>query len=178
MKRPWQKLSSKIVYQNPWITVREDKVIRPDGKKGIYGYIYATDCVGIVAINGNDEIYLIKQWRYVGKMNTIELPWGGCKQGEKPLHAAKRELLEETGLVAIKWYSLGYFVLYPALSTEKSYLYLAKDLKLLKSQPEGTEKLFVIKLPFKKAYQWAIKRKINDSFTTAAILRVKEYLKL
>lgn len=178
MNSPWQKLSSKIVYQNPWIKIREDKVIRPDGKKGIYGYVDTTDCVGIVAINGNDEIYLIKQWRYVGKMNTIELPWGGCEHGENPLHAAKRELLEETGLVAKKWSSLGYFVLYPSLSTEKSYLYLAKDLKLLKSQPEGSEKLLVFKLPFKKAYQWAIKRKINDSFSTAAILRAKEYLKL
>lgn len=64
MKNPWQKLSSKIVYQNPWIKVREDQVIQPNGKKGIYGVVEISPAVFVVAMEKDRTIYFVELYRY------------------------------------------------------------------------------------------------------------------
>ena len=74
---PWQTLSSRSVYENDWVRVREDEVIQPDGQKGIYGVIEIPASVGIVAVNDNDEIALAGQWRYPLGRYSWEIPRGG-----------------------------------------------------------------------------------------------------
>jgi len=178
MKNPWKKLSSKIVYKNAWIKVCEDKVIRPDKKKGIYGVIEVNNSVVIVALTKNKEVYLVRQWRYTLNCSTIELPWGGSKKGEKPLTAAKRELKEETGLLANRWISLGYLHDYPGISTERVYIFLAREIVVGKCKPDGTEELNILKVSFRKACKWSITGKIRDAVTIASLLKVKKYLNL
>src|SRR5580704_3550286 len=104
---PWRTLSSRTIYQNPWLTLREDKVIRPDGAEGIYSVVEIRPSCGIVAIDEDDRIALVGQWRYVHDRYSLEIPTGGSEQGETPLDAAKRELTEETGLTAKAWTALG-----------------------------------------------------------------------
>ncbi len=105
-KNPWLSVSSKRVYDNPWITVREDRVVRPDGESGIYGVVhYKNIAVGILAIE-EDHVYLVGQYRYPLKSYSWEIPEGGCPEGEEPLRAAQRELREETGLEAARWQML------------------------------------------------------------------------
>ncbi len=178
MKNPWKKLSSKIVYKNPWIKVREDKVIQPDKNKGIYGVVEFGNCAGVVALTKNKEIYLIKEYRYPLKGYTLEIPRGSGTKRESVLKVAKRELREEAGVIAKKWKNLGYINTSPGIIDEFNHIFLAQRLIRKKPKPDSVEKQQVIKIPFSKAYDWAIKRKINDALTISAILRVKEYLKL
>lgn len=89
---PWRTISSEQVYDNPWITVREDQVVRPDGEPGIYGVVHFKNvAVGILPIE-EDHIYLVGQYRYPLDLYSWEIPEGGCPEGEEPLRAARREL--------------------------------------------------------------------------------------
>src|SRR4051812_33907197 len=103
----WKKLSSKIVYKNPWFQIRKDKVIRPDGQKGTYDVVETHgDSVFVVAFNAREEILFIKLHRYPLGADSLEIP-GGNSEGEALPKAAKRELWEETGYKAKTWKRVG-----------------------------------------------------------------------
>ena len=98
-RSPWLTAASERVYENPWISVREDRVVRPDGEPGIYGVVhYKNVAVGVLPVD-DGHTYLVGQYRYPLDEYSWEIPEGGCPEGEEPLHAAQRELREETGLV-------------------------------------------------------------------------------
>ena len=88
------------MYRNPWITVREDDVIRPDGSGGVYGVVEIPASCGVVAIRDDGQVALVGQWRYVHDRYSVEIPTGGSEPGERPVDAAQRELREETGLTS------------------------------------------------------------------------------
>lgn len=135
----WKKLSSKIVYKNPWIIVREDKVIRPDGKKGIYGYIQIPHSIVVMAFTSEKEIYLVGQYRYPVNTYAWEIPKGGLVKSETPLKAAKRELLEETGLVAKKWQEIGQAYSSIGIINEVCHIFMATGLKVTSNKPSTFE---------------------------------------
>ena len=100
----WQQKSQEVIYDNPWIQVRHEEVIRPNGTEGIYGVVhFKSHAIGIIAVDDDDNIWLVQQSRYPNNETTIEIPEGGGPLNEAPLAAAKRELLEETGLTAQNW---------------------------------------------------------------------------
>jgi 8-oxo-dGTP pyrophosphatase MutT (NUDIX family) len=104
----WRRLDSRVVYENRWIRVREDEVLRPDGEPGIYGVVQLQNtAVFVVALTDADEVVLITQERYTTGTVSVEVPAGGS-DGEDPLLAAQRELREETGLEAARWRELGH----------------------------------------------------------------------
>jgi 8-oxo-dGTP pyrophosphatase MutT (NUDIX family) len=124
---PWKVRSSKIVYTNPWIRVREDTVITPEGRDGIYGVIESKDSVMIVALNEKNEIYLIRAFSYPVSSWGWEFPGGGT-DGEETQTAAQRELAEETGITARQWTLLGKTRVCNGLLTETMATYLAREL--------------------------------------------------
>lgn len=124
---PWKTLSSKIVYQNPWIKVREDAVLRPDGSEGIYGLMESKDSVMVVVLNEKNEVFLIRTFSYPVSSWSWELPGGGG-EGEEAEIASKRELAEETGITADKWTFLGKTRVCNGLMTERMTVFLAQDL--------------------------------------------------
>ncbi len=126
-ENPFKKKSSKIVYENPWIRIHEDAIVRPDGSEGIYGYLESKDSVQIVAVNESQEIYLIKAFRYPSKTWDWELPGGGGED-EDIVVASQRELAEETGLIADKWTHLGSPLVCNGLMTERQAILLAEGL--------------------------------------------------
>ncbi|HXA02554.1 MAG TPA: NUDIX hydrolase, partial [Cytophagaceae bacterium] len=101
---PWKTLSTKEIYDNPWIHVREDQVINPAGGNGIYGVVsFKNIAIGIVPVDNEGFTYLVGQFRYALEEYSWEIPEGGGLKGIDILDSAKRELKEETGLSANRW---------------------------------------------------------------------------
>lgn len=169
----WQTKTSRVVYDNPWIRVRHDEVITPSGTDGIYGVVhFKNNAVGVVALDDEQHIYLVKQSRYALETFTWEIPEGGCPEGELPLAAAQRELEEEVGLIAEDWQPLLTMHLSNSVSDEIAYLFLAKNLSAGVQQLESTEDIEVKRLPFVEALAMVERGEITDSMSVAAILRV------
>jgi 8-oxo-dGTP pyrophosphatase MutT (NUDIX family) len=170
----WIVLSEKNVYDNPWISVTEFNVINPSGKAGIYGKVhYKNIAIGIIPIDHQGNIHLVGQYRFVLNKYSIEIPEGGGALNIDPLISAKRELKEELGLVANKWEKILEMHLSNSVSDEFCIVYLATDLISGEPEPEETEALESIIIPFDEAYKKVMNFEITDAISVAAILRIK-----
>ena len=174
---PWKRISTRLVYRNPWITVREDQVVSPTGVGGIYGVVEPRVAVGVVALTEQNEVYLVGQYRYPTEVYSWEIPEGGAEDGEDPRVAAERELREETGIVASSWEVLGAEIhLSNCYTSERAYLFIARGLSEGISAPDETEVLKVRKLPFKDVLTMVERGEIYDGLTLIAILSVARIL--
>lgn len=168
---PWRTVASRAVYDNRWIAIREDQVIRPDGEPGIYGVVhFKNKAVGVLAVDEADRVHLVGQFRYVLDRYSWEIPEGGCDEGEDPRAAAERELAEETGLTAAHWELLGCSHLSNSITDEVAYYYLATGLTAGTARPEGTEQLQHRVVSFDEALRMVLAGEITDSLSVMAIL--------
>lgn len=173
-ENPWKILSSHVEYDNPWIAVTEYQVLNPSGGKGIYGKVHFKNiAVGVLVIDDSLNTWLVGQFRFVLNQYSWEIPEGGGAMDTPPLESAKRELLEETGLVANNWQPLLTMHLSNSVSDEIAILFLARDLRQEMASPEETEQLTVRKMPFEEVYKMVCKGEITDSMTVAAVLKFK-----
>ena len=111
--KAWKTLSSRPIYDNKWMRLREDIAEMPDGRTTLYGVVTFGDCVGVLPFVDHDHVILCRQYRYVfGEDHRWEMPTGGVKSGEAPEQAALRELQEEVGYTAgrLEWVSSYYHV--------------------------------------------------------------------
>ncbi len=179
MHNPWKTLSSKIVYKNPWITLREDAVVTPSGAKGIYGVVDCKIATGVVAITKDNDIVLVGQYRYTMDEYSWEIIEGGTEPGENPKEAAKRELQEEAGYVSKEFTELGAEIhLSNSHSSERGLLYLARDLESVPATPEETEVLAIKTVPFQDAIVLIENGEIKDSLSIIGIYRAGRMLNL
>jgi 8-oxo-dGTP pyrophosphatase MutT (NUDIX family) len=168
-ENPWRTLGSRRVYENPWISVREDSVIRPDGEPGIYGVVhYKNIAVGVLPAE-DDHVYLVGQYRYPLDRYSWEIPEGGCPEDEEPLEAARRELREETGFEAGNWRRLGEAFLSNSVADEYAVWFLATDLVAGEPQNEGTEVIGVRRVPLREAVAMAMDGRITDALSILAL---------
>ena len=171
---PWQILTEKEVYDNPWINVKEFDVINPGGGKGIYGKVHFKNlAIGIIALNEKNQIALIGQYRFPIEQYSWEIPEGGGLHGIDPLLSAQRELQEETGLLANNWEKIMEMHLSNSVSDELAIVYLATSLQQQQASPEESEALELKWVAFEEAFQWVMQNKITDSISVAAILKLK-----
>ena|SRR5256885_15076542 len=172
-KNPWQILSEKNIYDNNWINVTEYDVINPNGGQGIYGKVHFKNiAVGVVPLDENYNTYLVGQYRFTIDKYSWEIPEGGC-MNESSLDAAKRELLEETGLKANLWQQIIEMYLSNSVTDEYCFVYVAKGLTQHTAMPESTEQLHVKKISFTEVYEMVMQNKITDALSIAAILKIK-----
>jgi 8-oxo-dGTP pyrophosphatase MutT (NUDIX family) len=125
----WRTLSTRIAYENPWIRVREDAVIRPDGEPGIYGVVEVrSPAVFVVPVTDAGEFVLVEVDRYAIGRRSWEVPAGGS-DGQDLAAAAARELREETGLAAREWRDLGEVFSLNGVSDAPGRVFLARTLE-------------------------------------------------
>jgi len=176
-ENPWKIKSSKPVYDNPWISVREDQVINPSGGDGIYGVLHFKNrAIGIFPIDNEGNTYLVGQYRYALNEYSWEIPMGGGPLDEDIFDAAKRELKEETGFTAEKWELIARIHTSNSVTDEEGLIFLAQNLTAGEMQLEATEDITVKKLHISEAIEMVMKNEITDSLTVYAILRVARTL--
>lgn len=174
----WQTRSSKVVYQNPWMIVHEDQVTLPNGNDGVYGYIDSNrgDSVFVVPVEPNGDTYLVQQERYVTKETSWEIP-AGAAEGESHEEAAKRELLEETGIGASSIAVINEFYLANSIASFKGVTCLATNLQKVTEQLDEVDGILdVRRLPLTEVRDMILRGEIIDGPTITAILAVMAYL--
>lgn len=178
-ENPWQTLSSQDVYDNPWIHVREDKVINPSGGNGIYGVVqFKNKAIGIIPIDNEGNTYLVGQYRYALNEYSWEIPMGGGAVGVDILLSAQRELKEETGFEAQRWTNIARIHTSNSVTDEEGFVFLAEELTAGETEPEETEDLRIWKLPLREAIEMAMDNRITDGISVAGLLKVGRLLGL
>ena len=179
IKNPWKTLEKKMIYENPWIIVKEHKVINPGGKQGIYGKVsFKNKAIGIIPLDNDLNTWLVGQYRYTLNEYSWEIPMGGGPLSEDNLTSAKRELKEETGITASNWTRLLRIHTSNSVTNEEGFVFLAEDLLLGEPDFEDTEQIIIKKIPFEKVYQMAINNEITDSISLAGIMKLGNRLGL
>lgn len=174
MENPWQTLSKKTVYENPWIAVSHRAVLNPAGNEGIYGVVHFKNlAIGVIPVDEHGNTWLVGQYRYALDLYSWEIPEGGCPLGTSPLEAAKRELLEETGITAAQWEPILDCHVSNSVTNEAGKIFLARELSFGTAEPEETEQLEVKKLPLQEAVDMVLRGEITDSLSVMGLLRVR-----
>ena len=169
---PWTTLSSREVYQNPWIMVREDQVLNPGGSEGIYGVVSMKNkAIGIIPIDDEGYTYLVGQYRYPLQEYSWEIPMGGGLIEKDILESAKRELQEETGFTAEKWTNICRLHTSNSVTDEEGFVFLAQELKAGETAFEETEVIHIKRVPFEEAVRMALNNEITDAISVAGILK-------
>jgi 8-oxo-dGTP pyrophosphatase MutT (NUDIX family) len=171
---PWQRVSRTVAYENPWITVFHDDVVRPDGSPGIYGVVhFQNTAVGVVAIDDQDRVALVAQHRYTLDHRSWEIPEGGAAPGETPLAGAQRELREEAGVEATDWRELARTHTSNSVTDEIAILFQATGLRHGPASLEATETDLTLHwVPFDEVLAMALDGRMTDAMSVVAILRI------
>ena len=176
---PFTTISSKIIYQNPWIDVVEDVVKLPSGKVNIYGKILAKGIsVGTIPLDYELNTWIVGQFRYPIQKYSWEIPIGGGLFSVPPIETAKRELKEETGLKANNWRELLRLNTSIAVSDELAVVYVATDLEIGNPCFDETEKIRIKKLPFSKVIDMVMSGEIFEAISVSSILLLARQLNL
>jgi 8-oxo-dGTP pyrophosphatase MutT (NUDIX family) len=163
---PWTTLSRLAIYDNAWIALREDRVIRPDGQPGVYGVVHFKNvAVGILPVDDSGRVWLVGQHRYTLDRYSWEIPEGGGPIGEAPEETARRELKEETGLSAGRMELILTTHLSNSVTDEIAFIYRATGLRAGACAPEGSERLKVRCVDWEDAWAMLRRREITDSIT-------------
>jgi ADP-ribose pyrophosphatase len=169
-REPWRTRSTRPVYDNRWIRVREDVALMPDGRSTIYGVVECSECVGILPFVDADTVLLVGQYRYVAQGFYWEMPTGGMHPGESPAEAAQRELAEEAGCEAGSLVKICDFHTSKSILRETAHLFLARDLRPGSRLPDPTEFIERREFPFADVLRMVVSGEIKDGMTVIAVL--------
>src|ERR1035437_3223350 len=173
-QNPWRRVSRRVAYENPWVELFHDEVVRPDGQPGIYGVVHFLNrAIGVVPLDETaDAVLLVGQYRYTLDHYSLEIPEGGGPTDEDPEVAARCELAEETGSRGGTWRELCRAELSNSVTDEVTILFLATGLEAGPASPEGTEQLQLRWVPFTEAMAMIGRGEITDAMTILAMQAV------
>jgi len=169
---PWRVRATRLAYENPWLAIEENDVVHPDGSDGFYGVVRVRRiAVGVLPIDDEGFVYLVGQWRFPLGRYSWEMPEGGAEPGEDAEACARRELAEETGLRAAHLQEILCMDLSNSVTDERAVIFLATGLQSGLASPEPSERLKLLRCPFREALERAADGRISDAMTVAALLR-------
>jgi ADP-ribose pyrophosphatase len=169
-RTPWRTLTSRPVYANPWMSVREDVAEMPDGRTTIYGVVECKPAVGVLPFLDPRTVVLVGQYRYVARGFFWEMPTGGVAGGEAREAAAQRELGEEAGYAAERLTPLCSFISSKSVVDETCHLYRADGLRRVERNSDPTEFIEVRAFPFEDVVRMVERSEIVDAMTVIAVL--------
>ncbi len=170
-------LSSQLIYDGRVVKLRVDTVQMPSGRETTREIVEHSDCVAIIAIDDNDNVLLVNQFREAVGKELLEIPAGGIDPGEDPEAAVRREMQEETGYLPRKVERLSGFYSAPGYCTEYLYLYLATDLVPSQLYAEDTESISLVRVPASQISSLLASDSICDGKSVAGLLIFQEYRK-
>jgi len=171
---PWTIVDYSSVYNNSWIELTEYNVINPNNGIGIYGRVHFKNiAIAILVLDKKYNTWLVGQYRFPLNKYSWEIIEGGGDLNTNPIESAKRELKEETGIVAKNWTTILEMDLSNSVTDERSISFVAKDLSFEDAEPEETEQLQIKKIPFSELYKMVMNGDIRDSLTVATVLKTK-----
>jgi len=173
---PFTVLGRREVFDSPWIRLREDRFRHRRGAEGRYPVCgFRRTACGVLALDGQDRVVLVGQWRYPLEVYSWELPEGGGEEHESPFQAIRRELREETGLAAGLWEPLAFFHTSNSSTDEETFLFLASGLEDAPGghAPEPDEELALRREPFAQCLARVLSGELTDSLTVVALLALQ-----
>lgn len=173
----WNTLSTREIYKNKWMRLREDVAEMPNGKTTIYGVCEFGECVGVLPFVDDEHVVMVRQYRYVfGENQRWEMPTGGKHRDEEAIVAAQRELMEEVGYRANDLVHINSYYTSKSVCQETAHLFIGRDLEKTFAPPDETEFLEIGILKFDDVLQMVLDSEIRDSMTVIAVLIAKQRL--
>ena len=169
-------ISSEMIFDGKVVKLHLDKIVLPDGSEAVREVLSHPGGVGVLAIDEDNNVLMVRQFRTAAKQVMLEIPAGKLEYDENPLECGIRELEEEAAAVAEEIIPLGYFFPTPAYAEEKIYLFFAKGLSYTKQNLDDGEFLAVERIPFDELYEMALNGDIIDAKTLIAILKAKKFV--
>jgi ADP-ribose pyrophosphatase len=166
--KPYKRISTAVVFKNPWWRYCLDQVELPSGKPWEYHYVLTNGSSMIVPVDRDGKLLLVRQYRYTGNRDSIEFPCGGLKDGITCEETAKHELVEETGFVAGKIEPVGGFNPCNGLVDEMCRVYIARDLRYVGARPDETESFELVRLTIEELDRSVRDGTVWDGMTLAA----------
>ena len=171
---PWTILSSSEKYDNPWITVTEHQILNPKGGEGIYGTVHFKNiAIGIIVLDEDHNTWLVGQYRFPLNTYSWEIPEGGGLLAVDPLESAKRELKEETGIVAKSFKEIMQLDLSNSATDEHAHIFIATGLAFEEAEPEDSEDLQVKKIHLNEVFKMVLNGEITDAISVSTIYKIK-----
>jgi ADP-ribose pyrophosphatase len=174
---PWTINASEEIYTDPWLSLRCDQVTRPDGQPGTYSVVSIKAGVSVLAMDADENVYLTDEFHYAIGRQSLETVSGGIDDGEISAQAALRELQEELGLKAEELIDLGTVDPFTGSLLSPTVLFLARGLSETAANPEGTELIEMVKLPFTEAVEKVMSGEITHAPSCVLILKAEKWLR-
>jgi ADP-ribose pyrophosphatase len=172
---PWQVLSTREIYRDPWVRLTKDEVIRPDGQPGTHTITRFKEGVSVLPLDDEGCVYLTEEFHYAQGRRAIEVISGGIEDHEEPIVAAARELREEVGLTAERWTPLGIVDPLTSQAIAPISLFLAERLAFVEATPDGTETIRRLRVPFAEAVELVMRGEITHSGSCVLILKAARH---
>jgi ADP-ribose pyrophosphatase len=170
-------LSSQLIYEGRAVKLRVDTVQTESGRKTTREIVEHDDCVAIVAVDADDNVLMVEQFRKPVEKKLLEIPAGGIDSGEGPETAVRREMREETGYLPRRLQRIGGFYSAPGYCSEYLHLYLATDLTPDQLYAEDTESIELVRVPLSQILSLITSGSICDAKSIAGLLAYLEYRK-
>ncbi len=169
----WRTLRHHTAFENPWVRVESHDTIAPTGRPAHYGLVHFHNrAIGVLPLHDDGTVSLVGQHRFPLGRYSWEIPEGGAPFTENPLDGARRELREETGLIAADWREILRLDLSNSVTDEVCILYLATGLTQAEAAPDDTEAFEYARVPFSHLLKAVIIGQVRDSLTVASVLRL------